>query len=282
MRLCPICDRAEVEEVDEEDLDHLPDLLGVEPEATDDTAQDQADEEDAEEESIDDFDSMTDGELRLVCKEACQRLIKEGIVVSEPVVWNGECGAEEVKAAEMAGFLYTMYKVVARHCSRVRLRASWHHAACSVLCAHFQMSQYVSWLDWASALTHPTEQVEYWWWECFEMVRKLIINGVLVHVANNDIRLAIGFSTCFLSLLLSFAARPFASPKLNHLLLSGLSIQTLTLAYGLLLIVKDNVRGDTATSASEMKALEWVVTLVSLSPLHSARFAFPTHAGVKY
>ena len=96
--------------------------------------------------------------------------------------------------------------------------------------------------------------------------RKLIINGVLVHIHNEDIRLGIGFASCFLSLVLSFAARPFASPKLNHLLLSGLSIQTLTLAYGLLLIVLDNVRGDTATSRNEMKALEWVVTLVR-SPL---------------
>ena len=53
---------------------------------------------------------------------------------------------------------------------------------------------------------------------------------------------------CFLSLILSFAVRPFASPKLNKLMLSALSIQTLTLAYGLLLIVKSNAGVSTATS----------------------------------
>ena len=218
----------DIEETEMEDVDHLSDMPALEHEDTSngasglapapaarEQAHDDADGEEESEESVDDYDDMTDGELRLACKEVCARLIKEGIVVSEPIIWNGECGPEEVRASEMAGFLYTMYKV------------------------------------------------EYWWWECLEMVRKLIINGVLVHVNNDDIRLAIGFSVCFLSLLLSFSARPFASPKLNHLLLSGLSIQTLTLAYGLLLIVKGKVRGDTATSANEMKALEWVVTLVS-------------------
>jgi len=38
------------------------------------------------------------------------------------------------------------------------------------------------------------------------------------------------------------------SPKLNNLMLSGLSIQTLTLAYGMLLIIKSNVGVSTATS----------------------------------
>ena len=47
------------------------------------------------------------------------------------------------------------------------------------------------------------------------------------------------------------------SPKLNNLMLSGLSIQTLTLAYGMLLIIKSNVGVSTATSRYDILACWW-------------------------
>jgi len=40
--------------------------------------------------------------------------------------------------------------------------------------------------------------------------RKLVVNGVLVYIHDPHIRLGIGFAVCFLSLILSFAVRPFA------------------------------------------------------------------------
>jgi len=91
-------------------------------------------------------------------------------------------------------------------------------------------------------------QVNYWWFEIFELTRKLIMNGVLVYIHHPEIRTAIGFSVCFLSLLLSFSARPFASPKLNVLMITGLSVQTLTLAYGLLIHIQGNALKDTSAS----------------------------------
>jgi len=45
------------------------------------------------------------------------------------------------------------------------------------------------------------------------------------------------------------------SPKLNNLMLSGLSNQTITLAYGMLLIIKSNV----STATSRYNILGWNV-----------------------
>jgi hypothetical protein len=116
----------DIEGTEVEDVDRLSDMPALEQEDTSNGAPGHApatpsaalgqahednDDEEESEESVDDYGGMTDGELRLACKEACQRLIKDGIVVSEPIIWNGECGPEEVRASEMAGFLYTMYKV---------------------------------------------------------------------------------------------------------------------------------------------------------------------------
>jgi hypothetical protein len=74
------------------------------------------------------------------------------------------------------------------------------------------------------------------------------MNGVLVYIHHDQIRTAIGFAICFLSLLISFSVRPFASPKLNSLMITGLSIQTITLAYGILVSIQNTALKDTSAS----------------------------------
>ena len=149
-------------------------------------------------------------------QELCERLIKEGVVVAPPITWNGECGSEEKLAMEMAGFLYSMYRV------------------------------------------------EFWYWEIFEILRKLFISAVLVHISDPDIRLGIGFAVSFSALLITFSARPFASAKLNNLMLSGHSIQTMTLAYGLLLGIQAKADSNSAVSGSEMRILEFIIALLNI------------------
>jgi hypothetical protein len=91
-------------------------------------------------------------------------------------------------------------------------------------------------------------RADVWWFEILEMIRKLIINGVLVYIAYTEIRTAVGFAVCFLSLLVSMQMRPFASPKLNQLMVTGLAFQTTTLTYGILVSVQGNALKDTSVS----------------------------------
>jgi len=154
--------------------------------------------------------------LWIAGRELCERLIKEGIVVTPSITWNGECGSEEKLAAEMAGFLYSMYRV------------------------------------------------EFWYWELFEILRKLLISAVLVHIHDPDIRLGIGFAVSFVALLITFSARPFASAKLNNLMLSGHGIQTMTLVYGLLLGIRAKAGSNSAVSESEMRILEYIIALLNI------------------
>ena len=91
-------------------------------------------------------------------------------------------------------------------------------------------------------------RADVWWFEILEMIRKLIINGVLVYIAHTEIRTAVGFAVCFLSLLVSMQMRPFASPKLNQLMVTGLAFQTTTLTYGILVSVQGNALKDTSVS----------------------------------
>jgi hypothetical protein len=74
------------------------------------------------------------------------------------------------------------------------------------------------------------------------------MNGVLVYIHHPEIRTATGFIVCLLSLIVSFSARPFASPKLNVLMITGLSIQTFTLSYGLLIHIQGNAIKDTSAT----------------------------------
>jgi len=164
----------------------------------------------------DQYDELSDVELWIAGRELCEKLIKDGVVVTPPITWNGECGSEEKLAAEMAGFLYSMYRV------------------------------------------------EFWYWEIFEILRKLFIGAVLVHIHDPDIRLAIGFTVSFLALLITFSARPFASAKLNNLILSGHSIQTLTLFHGLLLGIRAKAGSNSAVSKFEMSILDYTIGLLNI------------------
>ena len=91
-------------------------------------------------------------------------------------------------------------------------------------------------------------RADVWWFEILEMIRKLIINGVLVYIVHTEIRAAVGFAVCFLSLVVSMQMRPFASPKLNQLMVTGLAFQTTTLTYGILINVRNNALEDTSAS----------------------------------
>lgn len=91
-------------------------------------------------------------------------------------------------------------------------------------------------------------RADVWWFEILEMIRKLIINGIVVYIAHKEIRIVVGFAVCFLSLLVSMQMRPFASPKLNQLMVTGLAFQTTTLTYGIVVSVRGNALKDTSVS----------------------------------
>jgi len=103
----------------------------------------------------------------------------------------------------------------------------------------------------------------YWWFELIEMGRKLIMSGLLIYIADQDIRVGVGFIICFLALLITFSFRPFVSEQLNRLILSSLSIQCLTNAYGLLLLVKQRVGTSTAVAYNELRGLEVLCVLLN-------------------
>ena len=66
--------------------------------------------------------------------------------------------------------------------------------------------------------------------------------------AHTEIRTVVGFAVCFLSLLVIMQMRPFAGPKLNQLIITGLAFQTTTLTYGILVGVQGNALKDTSVS----------------------------------
>jgi len=105
----------------------------------------------------------------------------------------------------------------------------------------------------------------YWWFELFEMARKLIMNGCLIYIGDPDIRMGVGFITCFVSLLITFSSRPFVSEQLNRLMLSSLAIQCFTNCYCLLLVVKQRVGTSTAVAHNELRGFEQLCVLLNIS-----------------
>mmetsp|Transcript_34384 Transcript_34384/g.50329 ORF Transcript_34384/g.50329 Transcript_34384/m.50329 type:complete len:451 (+) Transcript_34384:131-1483(+) len=74
-------------------------------------------------------------------------------------------------------------------------------------------------------------EVDCWWFEIFELIRKLSLSALIIFIGNPDIRLAVAFLISFLSLLVVFFTRPFVSPSLDTLMIFSLITQTLTLSY---------------------------------------------------
>jgi len=112
-------------------------------------------------------------------------------------------------------------------------------------------------------------EVQCWWFEIFELSRKLILSAVIIFIVDPDIRLAVAFLISFLSLLVVFYAQPFVSPSLDRLMTFSLITQTLTLSYGLILVVQTSSK-DSAASQADVRFLE-IITLL----LNGTLFAIP-------
>ena len=73
-------------------------------------------------------------------------------------------------------------------------------------------------------------EAQYWWFEIFEMLRKLALSALLIFVGDPNVRVAVGFLISFLCLLVVLATRPFVSSSLDVLMAVALVTQTLTLS----------------------------------------------------
>ena len=71
-------------------------------------------------------------------------------------------------------------------------------------------------------------KARYWWFEIFEMLRKLALSALLIFVFDPNVRVAVGFLISFFSLVVVFSTRPFVSLSLDVLMAVALVSQTLT------------------------------------------------------
>ena len=71
-------------------------------------------------------------------------------------------------------------------------------------------------------------QARYWWFEIFEMLRKLALSALLIFVFDPNVRVAVGFLISFFSLVVVLWTRPFVSSSLDVLMAVALVSQTLT------------------------------------------------------
>ena len=75
-----------------------------------------------------------------------------------------------------------------------------------------------------------TYEAQYWWFEIFEMLRKLALSALLIFVGDANVRVAVGFLISFIGLMVVVSTRPFVSPSLDVLMAVALTTQTLTLS----------------------------------------------------
>jgi hypothetical protein len=114
-----------------------------------------------------------------------------------------------------------------------------------------------------------TYTADCWWFEMFEMSRKVILSAVISFVSDPDVRLAVAYLISFGSLVVVVLARPFLNPSVNLFMTAALITQTLTLVYGLMLIVKKYAEAQ-AVSKSEMNFFQDIIVL-----LNAVLFAIP-------
>jgi hypothetical protein len=74
-----------------------------------------------------------------------------------------------------------------------------------------------------------TYKVEYWWFEVFDMLRKLVLSAMLIFVDHPNVRLVVGLLVSFFCLTVVFFTRPLVSASLDILMLVSLVTQTVTL-----------------------------------------------------
>jgi len=73
-------------------------------------------------------------------------------------------------------------------------------------------------------------EAQCWWFETFELMRKLFMTALIIFIADPDVRLGTGFLATFASLLVVASQRPFVDPRLDSLMIAALVTQTLTLS----------------------------------------------------
>jgi len=114
-----------------------------------------------------------------------------------------------------------------------------------------------------------TYKADCWWFEMFEMSRKVILSAVISFVSDPDVRLAVAYLISFGSLVVVVLARPFVNPSVNFFMTAALITQTLTLVYGLMLMVKKYAETQ-AVPKSEMNFFQEIIVL-----LNAVLFAIP-------
>jgi hypothetical protein len=114
-----------------------------------------------------------------------------------------------------------------------------------------------------------TYKADCWWFEMFEMSRKVILSAVISFVSDPDVRLAVAYLISFGSLVVVVLARPFLNPSVNFFMTAALITQTLTLVYGLMLMVKKYAETQ-AVPKSEMNFFQEIIVL-----LNAVLFAIP-------
>jgi len=112
-------------------------------------------------------------------------------------------------------------------------------------------------------------EVEYWWFELFEMMRKLIMTSVLVFVTAGGLaQILVGLIVIFASFVVTFGLKPYVSPNLDRCQLFSLGTQFVMLQYGLVL----HLDGTSETSQVEKALVNFVMmafnaTIFILPPL---------------
>jgi hypothetical protein len=114
-----------------------------------------------------------------------------------------------------------------------------------------------------------TYKADCWWFEIFEMSRKVILSAVISFVSDPDVRLAVAYLISFGSLVVVVLARPFVNPSVNFFMTAALITQTLTLVYVLMIMVKKYAETQ-AVPKSEMNFFQEIIVL-----LNAVLFAIP-------
>ncbi|KAJ1484328.1 hypothetical protein T484DRAFT_2517051 [Baffinella frigidus] len=79
-------------------------------------------------------------------------------------------------------------------------------------------------------------EVEYWWFELFEMARKLCMTSVLVFVSVGSLgQILVGLIVIFASFVVTFSSLPYVNRNLDRCQLFALASQFIVLQYGLVL-----------------------------------------------
>jgi hypothetical protein len=107
-------------------------------------------------------------------------------------------------------------------------------------------------------------EIKFWWFEIFEMMRKLLMISVLTLLDSTELYMVTGLIVTFAALVLTAQFRPYVDPRLDHLQSLSLIVTCITLFYGLLLTrpIGDvaNPKGEDGTNSSD----GWILIVLNL------------------